>query len=91
MPDPTAPVHPLLELRTLDRGDGLLGLRPCGPVKPPARSPLFGARGPLLTVARLVWAQPGFANVVIPTRINAGWHVGKHLTGTRVDDVHESG
>ena len=58
MPAPTAPVHPLLELRTLDRGDGLLGLRPCGPVKTPGRSPLFGARGPLVTVARLVWPQP---------------------------------
>ena len=32
--------RPCLQLQTLDRGNGLLGLRPCGPVKPPARSPL---------------------------------------------------
>ncbi len=44
---------PRLLLQTLDRGDGLLGLRPCGPVRPPARTPLFGARGPQVTVARL--------------------------------------
>ena len=62
-PDPSgqpaplsAPRHPpqlQLQLQTLDRGDGLLGLRPCGPVRPPARTPLFGARGPQVTVARL--------------------------------------
>ena len=46
---------PRLLLQTLDRGDGLLGLRPCGPVLPPARTPLFGARGPQVTVARLEW------------------------------------
>ncbi|OGB03778.1 MAG: helicase [Burkholderiales bacterium RIFCSPHIGHO2_12_FULL_69_20] len=60
---PTSPqpkTHPRLRLRTLDRGDGLLGLRPCGPVRPPARSPLFGARGPQVTVAMLQWtpSQP---------------------------------
>ena len=48
--------HPSLTLQTLDRGDGLLGLRPCGPVRAPARTPLFGARGPQVTVARLHWA-----------------------------------
>jgi hypothetical protein len=42
---------PRLVLQTLTRGDGLLGLRPCGPVIPPARTPLFGARGPQLTLA----------------------------------------
>jgi superfamily II DNA or RNA helicase len=46
---------PQLTLQTLDRGHGLLGLRPCGPVIPPARTPLFGARGPQVTVARLQW------------------------------------
>nr|WP_217283838.1 DEAD/DEAH box helicase [Aquabacterium terrae] len=46
-------------LQTLTRGDGLLGLRPCGPVVPPARTPLFGARGPQLTLARLQWFVPG--------------------------------
>jgi superfamily II DNA or RNA helicase len=46
---------PQLTLQTLDRGRGLLGLRPCGPVIPPARTPLFGARGPQVTVARLQW------------------------------------
>jgi len=49
------PAHPCLTLQTLDRGDGLLGLRPCGPVRAPARTPLFGARGPQVTVARLHW------------------------------------
>ena len=49
--------RPCLQLQTLDRGDGLLGLRPCGPVKPPSRSPLFGARGPQVTVARLLWRR----------------------------------
>ena len=49
---------PRLLLQTLDRGDGLLGLRPCGPVRPPARTPLFGARGPQVTVARLYDADP---------------------------------
>lgn len=48
-----------LLLQTLTRGDGLLGLRPCGPVLPPARTPLFGARGPQVTVARLRWFEPG--------------------------------
>ncbi len=47
--------RPCLQLQTLDRGDGLLGLRPCGPVRPPSRSPLFGARGPQVTLARLLW------------------------------------
>ena len=47
------PSPPRLVLQTLTRGDGLLGLRPCGPVIPPARTPLFGARGPQLTLARL--------------------------------------
>ncbi len=51
---PSPPSHRLI-LQTLDRGDGLLGLRPCGPVLPPARTPLFGARGPRVTVARLGW------------------------------------
>jgi superfamily II DNA or RNA helicase len=54
---PTAPfaTQPCLTLQTLDRGCGLLGLRPCGPVRAPARTPLFGARGPQVTVARLHW------------------------------------
>lgn len=52
-----APANPCLTLRTLDRGDGLLGLQPCGPVRPPARTPLFGARGPQLTVAQLSWGD----------------------------------
>ena len=61
MPAPPQPpsqlrMRPRLLLRTLDRGDGLLGLRPCGPVRPPARTPLFGARGPQVTVAMLQWA-----------------------------------
>ena len=47
------PTPPRLILQTLTRGDGLLGLRPCGPVIPPARTPLFGARGPQLTLVRL--------------------------------------
>ena len=47
--------RPCLTLQTLDRGDGLLGLRPCGPVRPPSRAPLFGARGPQVTVARLTF------------------------------------
>jgi superfamily II DNA or RNA helicase len=47
------PPPPRLILQTLTRGDGLLGLRPCGPVVPPARTPLFAARGPQLTLARL--------------------------------------
>ncbi len=54
MPESPA-ARPRLLLRTLDRGDGLLGLRPCGPVRPPARVPLFGARGPQVTVAMLQW------------------------------------
>ncbi len=57
MPVATPPPQPVLLLQTLDRGDGLLGLRPCGPVVRPARTPLFGARGPQVTVARLAW-QP---------------------------------
>jgi len=60
MPAPT-PALPRLILRTLDRGDGLLGMVPCGPVVPPARTPLFGARGPMVTVAWLSWPQPGDA------------------------------
>ncbi len=53
-PHPTSrPCRPCLTLQTLDRGDGLLGLRPCGPVRAPARTPLFGARGPQVTVALL--------------------------------------
>lgn len=59
---PASPLpRPRLLLRTLDRGDGLLGLRPCGPVRPPARTPLFGARGPQVTVAMLQWAPAGTA------------------------------
>lgn len=50
-----------LILHTLTRGDGLLGLRPCGPVVPPARTPLFGARGPQVTVVRVAGAAPGEA------------------------------
>ena len=53
------PLQPLLVLQTLDRGDGLLGLRPCGPVVRPARTPLFGARGPQVTVAWLDWRPAG--------------------------------
>ncbi len=56
---PPAPARPCLCLQTLDRGDGLLGLRPCGPVRPPARTPLFGARGPQVTVAWLDWLPAG--------------------------------
>jgi len=56
--DATAARRPTLVLRTLDRGDGLLGLLPCGPVRPPARTPLFGARGPQVTVAWLDWPGP---------------------------------
>jgi superfamily II DNA or RNA helicase len=52
------PRPPRLVLQTLTRGDGLLGLRPCGPVIPPARTPLFGARGPQLTLARLDFGRP---------------------------------
>ncbi len=55
MPAEPTPARPCLTLQTLDRGDGLLGLRPCGPVRAPARTPLFGARGPQVTVARLHW------------------------------------
>ena len=54
----TAPQPPRLILQTLTRGDGLLGLRPCGPVIPPARTPLFGARGPQLTLVRLAPTPP---------------------------------
>ncbi|MDH4391745.1 MAG: DEAD/DEAH box helicase [Aquabacterium sp.] len=54
-----APARPCLHLQTLDRGDGLLGLRPCGPVRAPARTPLFGARGPQVTVAWLGWLPAG--------------------------------
>ena len=53
---------PRLLLRTLDRGDGLLGLRPCGPVLAPARTPLFAARGPQLSVALLQWSSPPTPN-----------------------------
>jgi superfamily II DNA or RNA helicase len=49
---------PRLILTTLDRGHGLLGMKPCGPVRPPARTPLFGARGPQVTVAQLAWPSP---------------------------------
>ncbi|MES2717538.1 MAG: DEAD/DEAH box helicase [Pseudomonadota bacterium] len=56
---PVQPVQPCLRLQTLDRGDGLLGLRPCGPVRPPARTPLFGARGPQVSVAWLDWLPSG--------------------------------
>jgi superfamily II DNA or RNA helicase len=54
---------PRLVLQTLTRGDGLLGLRPCGPVIPPARTPLFGARGPQLTLARLDSGRPDEATL----------------------------
>ena len=66
------PPPPCLLLRTLDRGDGLLGLKPCGPVRPPARTPLFGARGPQVTVAWLRWPpqhdgrQPATARLAAP-------------------------
>jgi hypothetical protein len=53
------PARPCLRLQTLDRGDGLLGLRPCGPVLAPARTPLFGARGPQVTLAWLDWLPGG--------------------------------
>jgi superfamily II DNA or RNA helicase len=46
-------MNPRLVLQTLTRGDGLLGLRPCGPVIPPSRTPLFGARGSPVSVVRL--------------------------------------
>jgi superfamily II DNA or RNA helicase len=61
MPSAPAPAtaRPCLHLQTLDRGDGLLGLRPCGQVQPPARTPLFGARGPQVTVAWLDWLPAG--------------------------------
>jgi len=63
LPRPAPPAadrpRPRLVLRTLDRGDGLLGLKPCGPVRPPARTPLFGARGPQVTVAWLAWGPAG--------------------------------
>jgi len=59
MPAPPAPAQPCLHLQTLDRGDGLLGLRPCGPVIAPARTPLFGARGPQVSVAWLGWRPDG--------------------------------
>lgn len=54
-PSPHPGPKPTLILQTLDRGHGLLGLRPCGPVIAPSRTPLFGARGPQVTVARLQW------------------------------------
>ena len=66
MADTQAPT-PCLQLQTLDRGDGLLGLRPCGPVKAPARSPLFGARGPQVTVARLLWRPASGSRRANPT------------------------
>jgi len=56
--------RPRLILQTLHRGDGLLGLRPCGPVLAPARTPLFGARGPQVTIVRLQW--PGAADEAGP-------------------------
>ncbi len=50
-PDPTPTqvqrrFRPRLTLQTLNRGHGLLGLRPSGP---------FGPRGPEVTVARITW------------------------------------
>jgi superfamily II DNA or RNA helicase len=51
--DPIDTTAPRLILQTLTRGDGLLGLRPCGPVMAPARTPLFGARGPQVTIVRV--------------------------------------
>ena len=54
MPEP-ATLHRRLILQTLHRGDGLLGMRPCGPVIAPARTPLFGARGPQVSIVRLHW------------------------------------
>ncbi len=60
MPAATTTIaQPCLRLQTLDRGDGLLGLRPCGPVRAPARTPLFGARGPQVSVAWLDWLPAG--------------------------------
>ena len=55
MPSPphVPSASPRLTLRSFDRGDGLLGLRPCGPVLAPKRTPLFGARGPQVTLAWL--------------------------------------
>ncbi|MEN9893245.1 MAG: hypothetical protein RLY78_3540 [Pseudomonadota bacterium] len=50
---------PALHLRTLDRGDGLLGLRPCGPVPPGQRRPVIGARAVPLSVA---WLAPQAAD-----------------------------
>ena len=61
-PPRAAATSPHLHLRTLDRGDGFLGLKPCGPVPRGLRAPLFGARGPTLTVAWLDWphGQPPY-------------------------------
>lgn len=58
-PRPTPSAQPCLCLQTLDRGDGLLGLCPCGPVRAPARTPLFGARGPQVSLAWLDWRPAG--------------------------------
>ena len=59
MPSPPVPsASPRLTLRSFDRGDGLLGLRPCGPVLAPKRTPLFGARGPQVTLAWLAADDP---------------------------------
>ena len=52
---PGPPHWPRLQLRSFDRGDGLLGLRPCGPVPRGRRTPLFGARGPQVTLAWCEW------------------------------------
>ncbi|HEY0820530.1 MAG TPA: DEAD/DEAH box helicase [Rhizobacter sp.] len=48
----SSPAHfqPRLTLQTLNRGHGLLGLRPSGP---------FGPRGPEVTVARITWVYRG--------------------------------
>ena len=79
-PPVSAPAQPCLHLRTLDRGDGLLGLRPCGPVRPPARTPLFGARGPQVTVAWLDWRPaaarptPAAASAALARLQAAGLH-----------------
>ncbi len=76
---PAAPPTPCLLLQTLDRGDGLLGLRPCGPVLPPARTPLFGARGPQVTVARLGWRL----SPPTETATTAAAHTRLHAAGLR--------
>jgi len=83
LPRPTPPAadhpRPRLVLRTLDRGDGLLGLKPCGPVRPPARTPLFGARGPQVTVAWLAWGPAA------PEGLPQGAHPGTPVPRPRPD------